>query len=148
MSYSDPCTSGCTRRPYFSNPSIIYNGVPTGLENTRDNARMINTTADWVSNYPYSGTSITLTNYGGGDWIPRLVGRYVTWSSEGITGNVRIDVSRDESTNWETVVASTPNDGLEKVSMGGRATRRGRIRVVSLDNPAVSDSSVTNISIR
>jgi hypothetical protein len=39
MSYSNPCTSGCTRRPYFSNPNVNFNGVPTGIANQRDNAR-------------------------------------------------------------------------------------------------------------
>jgi hypothetical protein len=39
MSYSNPCTSGCTRRPYFSNPSVSFNGAPTGIANQRDNAR-------------------------------------------------------------------------------------------------------------
>lgn len=149
MSYSDPCPSGCTRRPYFSNPAIIFNGLPTGLENTRDNARLINATADWVSNYRYSGSSITLSNLtANGEWLPRTVRRNLTWTSDNITGDVRIDISRDESTSWQTIVASTPNDGSEPITVGGRATRRARVRVVSLVNPAVSDSSVVNISVR
>ena len=78
----------------------------------------------------------------------RLISRPVTWSSDNITGNVRIDISRDESTNWETVIASTPNDGSEPINVVGRATRRARVRVVSIDSPTVSDSSVANISIR
>lgn len=45
MSYSTECTGGCTRRPYFSNPDIIFNGVPTGIAEQRDNAR----TADDVA---------------------------------------------------------------------------------------------------
>jgi len=149
MSYVDPCTSGCTRRPYFSNPSVIFNDNPTGVENSRDNARMINATADWVANYRYSGSSITLSNYNGnGDWLPRQIARNVTWTSDNLTGDVRIDVSRDESTNWETLIESTPNDGSQAVRVGGRATRRARLRVVSLSSPIVSDSSVTNIGIR
>lgn len=39
MSYSNPCTSGCTRRPYFSNPNVNFNGAPTGIADQRDNAR-------------------------------------------------------------------------------------------------------------
>lgn len=148
MSYDAPCTSGCTRRPYFSNPSVLFNNLPTGIENARDNARMINMTADWVAGYRYSGSSIMMTNYSGGEWLPRTVARNITWTSDNISGNVRIEISRDESTTWETLVASTPNDGSEPVAAGGRATRRGRVRVVSLDSPHVSDSSVTNVSIR
>jgi hypothetical protein len=148
MSYVDPCTSGCTRVAYFSNPNVIYLNAPTGINNARDNARSINNTADVVAAYRYSGSSITMSSFNGGDWLPRNIWRNVTWASDNITGNVRIDVSRDESTTWETVLASTPNDGSERISVGGHPTRRARVRVVSLDTPTVSDSSVGNIGIR
>ena len=149
MSYVDPCASGCTRRPYFSNPLVIFNGFPTGLVGTRDNARMLNTTADWSANYRYSGSSVTMTNFtAAGDWLPRRITRNVTWTSDALTGNVKIELSRDEGTTWETLVASTPNDGSHLISVGGPATRRARLRIVSLDNTAVSDSSVVNVSIR
>lgn len=49
MSYSNPCTSGCTRRPYFSNPSVSFNGAPTGIADQRDNARAGNATSKIVS---------------------------------------------------------------------------------------------------
>lgn len=38
MSYSNQCTGGCTRRPYFSNPDVMLNGVPTGIADERVNA--------------------------------------------------------------------------------------------------------------
>ena len=148
MSYSDPCTQGCTRRPYFSNPNVMFNGVPTGVENARDNARSINNTADWVAAYRYSGSSLTLTMFAGGEWLPRLIRRNVTWTSDAVAGDVKIEISRDSGDTWETLAASTPNDGSHPISVGGPATRRGRIRVSSVSNPAVSDSSVTNVSIR
>ena len=148
MSYVDPCTSGCARAAYFSNPNVYYLNAATGINNARDNARSINNTADVITGYRYSGSSITMSNFNGGDWLPRNIWRNVTWSSDNITGNVRIDISRDESTTWETILASTPNDGTERISVGGRPTRRARVRVVSLDSPTVSDSSVGNISIR
>ncbi len=148
MSYVDPCTSGCTRRPYFSNPEILFSGFPTGIDNARDNARSINNTADTIANYRYSGSNLLMNNFNGGEALPRNVARAVTWSSDNVTGNVRIEISRDESTNWQTLIANTPNDGTERVTVYGRATRRARLRVVSIDNPIVSDSSVRNISIR
>ena len=148
MSYVDPCTSGCTRRPYFSNPEVLFSGFPTGIDNARDNARSINNTADTIANYRYSGSNLLMNNFNGGEALPRNVARALTWSSDNLTGNVRIEISRDESTNWETLIANTPNDGTERVTVYGRATRRARLRVVSIDNPFVSDSSVRNISIR
>ncbi len=148
MSYVDPCPNGCTRRPYFSNPEVVFNGVPTGIDNLRDNARAINNTADPIANYRYSGSNLMMNNFNGGETLPRLVARNLTWSSDNLTGNVRIEISRDESTNWQTLIANTPNDGAESVVVSGRSTKRARLRIVSLDNPTVSDSSVRNISIR
>lgn len=148
MSYVDPCTSGCTRRPYFSNPEVVFNGFPTGIDNARDNARSINNTADPIANYRYSGANINLSNYNGGETLPRNIARTLNWSSEGITGNVRIEISRDESTSWQTLIADTPNDGTENITIYGRPTRRARIRVVSINNPINTDSSVRNIIIR
>jgi peptidyl-Asp metalloendopeptidase len=148
MSYSDPCPSGCARRPYFSNPEIFLNGSPTGIDGFRDNARSLNNSADVMANFRYSGSSITLTNFNGGEILPRGVRRSVTWTSDGLAGNVRIDFSRDDGQTWETVVADTPNDGSEFVSIHGRSTRRARVRVTSVAAPKITDSSIRNISFR
>jgi hypothetical protein len=148
MSYVDPCPNGCTRRPYFSNPEVIFGGAPTGIDNARDNARSINLTADPIANYRYSGANLMMNNFNGGDVLPRGISRNLSWSSENITGSVRIEISRDESTTWQTLIANTPNDGAENITVWGKATRRARLRIVSIDNSNVSDSSVRNITIR
>jgi peptidyl-Asp metalloendopeptidase len=147
MSYVDPCTSGCTRRPYFSNPNIMFNGVPTGLT-TRDNARSINNTADSIANYRYSGSNLRMLSLNGGDNLTHGVNRTLTWDSDNVTGNIRIDYSRDESTTWQTLVANTPNDGTEVIRIPGMISRGFRVRIVSLNDVAVSDSSTTNLIIR
>lgn len=149
MSYVDPCPSGCTRRPYFSNPAVTFSGVPTGVADARDNARSINNLADVIANYRYSGTSITLNNFNGGEVLPRLVSRNINWSSNGLAaGNVRIEFSRDESSTWETLIADTPNDGSENVTVTGRPTKNARLRIVSVGTPTVTDSSTRNIFLR
>jgi hypothetical protein len=38
----------------------------------------------------------------------------IRWTSTGITGNVRIDLSRDGGSTWTTIISSTPNDGSEQ----------------------------------
>lgn len=148
MSYADPCTSGCTRQPYFSNPATYFNGFPTGIINARDNARSINNTADSIANYRYSGSNLQMTNLNGGEGLTRATNRTLTWASDNITGNVRIDYSRNESTSWQTLVASTPNDGTEVIRIPGMVSKGFRLRIVSLDNLSVSDSSITNLVIR
>jgi len=53
MSYQCP-TGGCTRRPYFSNPRVNFNGFATGIVNARDNARSGDGVADTVANFRLS----------------------------------------------------------------------------------------------
>jgi hypothetical protein len=55
MSYENPCLFGCTRVAYFSNPSVTFNGLPTGITNQRDNRRVINNTALTISQFRDSG---------------------------------------------------------------------------------------------
>lgn len=51
MSYSNPCTGGCTRHPYFSNSNVEFQGEPTGILDERENYRTLNSTAQFVSNF-------------------------------------------------------------------------------------------------
>jgi hypothetical protein len=148
MSYADPCPNGCTRVAHFSNPVINYLGYSTGIDNQRDNVRSMEQTADVVAHYRYSGKSITLNSLNARETVPRNISRTINWSSDGIGGNVRIELSRNESTNWETLIGSTPNDGSAVINIYGRPTRRARLRVVSLADTAVSDSSIKNFVIK
>ncbi len=148
MSYTNQCTSGCVRRPYWSSPSVFYTGIATGLEGTRDNVRSLNITGENVANYRFSGSSIRLTNFRNTEMLPRGIRRSLSWSSSNIGGNVRIELSRDQGTTWETVLQNTPNDGSEPITIWGRATKNARLRIVSLESPIVSDSSLQNISLR
>jgi hypothetical protein len=148
MSYSDPCTLTCDRRAYFSNPGVLRGPYPTGIEYARDNARSINNTADTLANYRYSGASITMSGLGNSNMLPRLIGRDLEWTSDEVTGSVRIELSRDQGFTWETIVDDTANDGTERIYVNGRATKRARLRISSVDNANVSDSSVTDLAIR
>jgi hypothetical protein len=148
MSYVDPCPGGCTRRPYFSNPSINYLQYPTGIFNARDNARSLNNTADAISNYRNSGAGIMMQAFFNGGILPRGIRRNVTWQSAGVSGNVRILLTRDDGVTWETLIFDTPNDGNEPITVWGPATKNGRLRVASSDAPHVSDTSTGQISIR
>lgn len=148
MSYVDPCTSGCTRVAYFSNPNIVFNGVPTGITNARDNARSIDNTADWIANYRYSGSNLMLGTLNSGEVVRRVAALPISWTSDNLDGEVSIELSRDEGRTWETLVPVTANDGAETLRIAGRPTQHARIRVSSTVNRLVSDSSVRNFIIR
>lgn len=63
MAYQSACfESGvfCSRIPYWSNPAITVNGIPTGIDaslpNSADNSKTINNTAFTVANFRPSAT--------------------------------------------------------------------------------------------
>jgi hypothetical protein len=47
MAYA--CSGGCPRLNYWSNPSILYNGLPMGTSTTSDNERVLNLTRGTVA---------------------------------------------------------------------------------------------------
>lgn len=76
MAYS--CSVSCPRVMHFSNPNKTYNDRPTGIADSRDNARTLNNTAQTVANFRSSGTAtgnpslnITMsqTTYVNGDMV-------------------------------------------------------------------------------
>ena len=72
----------------------------------------------------------------------------ITWSSVGVTGNVRIELSRDGGSTWTKIISSTKNDGSQAwKKVTGPATTQARIRVVSRSAPTVFDSSDVDFNI-
>ena len=55
MSYSNPCSQGCTRQPYFSNPNVVYQGAPTGIAEQRHNQRTLDLISPFTVEYRPSG---------------------------------------------------------------------------------------------
>ena len=53
MSYSNQCTQGCPRTPYFSNPAVNFPGTsePTGILDARQNHRVGDLTDACVTDY-------------------------------------------------------------------------------------------------
>ncbi len=148
MSYSSSCPQGCPRVPYFSNPYVFYNNQPTGIPDERDNARALNNTAETVANFRYSGSSLTLLAPNGGESWSRNLPRRVRWISDNLSGDVKIELSREGGEGYETLVAATVNDGEEVVSFKGRISRQARLRITSLSNVSISDSSAATFSIK
>lgn len=49
MAYN--CSGGCPRLNYWSNPSVLYNGVPMGTTSQSDNERVLNNTRGTVAGF-------------------------------------------------------------------------------------------------
>lgn len=102
-------------------------------------------------NYPAFGVSagvfrivqpsITVGSPNGAEQLRIGYKQTIRWSSSGVSGNVKIELSRDNGTSWITLFSDTANDGNEDWTVTGPATLNGLLRITSLDLPAVTDTS-------
>jgi len=94
-----------------------------------------------------SPSTITVVSPNGGEYWIAGTSQTIRWKSSSVTGNVRIDLSRDGGSTWATIIANTRNDGSEPWTVTIPATTKARIRVVSLTNPAIFDISDRDFEI-
>ena len=87
------------------------------------------------------GPTITVTFPNGGEIWAAGTNQPITWTSSGVTGPVRIHLSRNGGSTWTTIIATTSNDGSQAWSVTGPATTQARIKVVSIANSDVFDIS-------
>lgn len=72
----------------------------------------------------------------------------IQWNSTNLPGNVRVLLSRDGGNVYpDTLFANTVNDGTEGWTVTGPGTADARVRVVSIDIPALYDVSDTDFVI-
>jgi len=91
--------------------------------------------------------SITVVSPNGGENWRTGTTQSITWTSDGLSGQVRIDLSQDGGTTWKTIIPSTPNDGNQPWRVTGKVSTEARIRMVSATDRAVLDASDANLSI-
>lgn len=72
----------------------------------------------------------------------------IEWNSLNVTGNVKIELSRDDGNTYETIFASTDNDGNEPWLVTEPVTEQAKIKISSVNSPAIFDISRANFSIR
>jgi N-acetylneuraminic acid mutarotase len=92
--------------------------------------------------------SITVTAPNGGETWRIGASRSIQWSATGITGNVTIQISRDGGGTYTTIASNMPNSGAFQWTVTGPATTRALIRVSSVSQPAVQDTSNSTFTIR
>lgn len=93
-----------------------------------------------------SGASLTVTSPNGGENWGVGSARTLTWSSSGVSGNVKLDYSTDGGANWTPITSSTANDGSEAWTVPNAPTSQARVRISTLDN-SVSDTSNASFTI-
>jgi hypothetical protein len=85
--------------------------------------------------------TLTLAIPNGGESWQIGSNQTLQWSSTNLTGNVKLELSRDGGTGWETLFASVANSGSQVWAVSGPATTSVLLRITGVENPNISDIS-------
>jgi hypothetical protein len=80
-----------------------------------------------------AGPTVTVTAPNGGEMLAIGSSETITWDYSGSLADVKIDLSRDNGSSWESLTASTPNDGSFTWDVTGPSSALCLVRVSSLD---------------
>ncbi len=91
---------------------------------------------------------ITVTAPNGGESVQIGNISNITWTSTAITGNVNVQLNRTYPTGtWESLAANIPNTNTYAWTVTAPATTTARVRVLSVDNTTVGDTSNANFTV-
>jgi hypothetical protein len=128
--------------------------IPSGLATGNDyKIRITSTTNPAISdtsnsNFTITGSIVVTYPNGGESWI-RSTTPTITWTSSGIVGtHVKIELLKAGTVL--TLASGTPNDGSSSWTIPSGLTTGTdcRIRITSTINPAISDTSNSNFTIK
>lgn len=103
-----------------------------------------------VSNavFTMGGGSVTVLTPNGGETWPVGSKQTVQWSSSGINGKVKVELSRDGGTTWTVLDDSATNTGKLTWRVKGPATTQARVRVSGVNDSGAVDTSNANFTIQ
>ncbi|MCX5977232.1 MAG: hypothetical protein NTV33_10510, partial [Coprothermobacterota bacterium] len=96
---------------------------------------------------PAAAAGITVASPNGGESWMLGESRAIQWSSFGVSGNVAIELSRNGGSAWEALFSSLSNDGSESWIVTAPASTTCRMRISSVSNPSIQDTSDGNFAI-
>jgi len=100
--------------------------------------RAVRSGQSWVSGHLYITSPLQASHWDIGNSMP------IKWDTQGITGNVKISLSRDGGLTFDEIIAdSTPNDGSHTWTITGAASVNCALKVESLSD--LSKSTVQSL---
>jgi len=93
-----------------------------------------------------TANTITVTSPNGGESWNAGTTQAITWTSSGTVGNVMIEYTIDNGSNWNTIAANTANDGAYSWTVPATSSSQCLIKVSESDG-SPTDSSDTTFSI-
>jgi hypothetical protein len=86
-------------------------------------------------------SELDLTSPDGGERLVVGGEATITWTSAGFKGGVKIELSTNGGATWATLFPNTPNDGTEEWRVSADETKLARLRISSVTEPDVVDTS-------
>jgi hypothetical protein len=147
--YANALTNGTWTGPYNLTNSSVPCIQPCVAIDPAGGAHIVFATqigGNWEVMYAsYAGGITVLSPNGGESWYSGT-SHNITWSSGGVSGNVKIDLSTDGGQSWSAVTASTVNTGSYAWTAPSTLSAACLIRVSNLDG-TVTDKSDAVFSI-
>jgi hypothetical protein len=136
-------------------PEILFaNTMNDGSENwtvsgpASSSVRVQTSSVDNPSIYDFSNTdfsivqpAIALDVPNGGELWSVGSTYFIRWNTNFVTGNVKVELSRNGGGTYETLFANTANDGSESWAVTGPPTSTAVMRVSSVGDPSILDVS-------
>jgi len=129
--------------------------VNAGLAQTSDPMRYcyyeINLLGDPATQIiiPTSTSTISLTSPKGGEHWALGSQHSITWTATNLSGNLKIQLSRDGGATWpETLASSVPvSQGSWTWTVSGPVSGRCKIKLTSLSDPSIQSTSASEFTI-
>jgi VCBS repeat-containing protein len=128
-------------------PAANYSGTDFFTYTANDGIVDSNVATVNITVNPISVNPIVVTSPNGGENWEVFSVQTITWSSTGVSGPVKIELSRDGGVTWKTIVPRTPNDSSQRWIVLRGATTQAKIKVSCISDPALFDISDANFNI-
>lgn len=103
--------------------------------------------AEWAHVIQNTGTVALTTPNGGETWYAGE-SRNISWTSNNLTDNIRIEVMRSFPGGvWQTIVSSTPNTGSYTWTLDSPGATAARVRISGALQTITADTSDANFNI-
>lgn len=99
------------------------------------------------ANFAITQASLAMISPNGGEHWGIGTTQNIQWTSSGISGPVKIELSRNGGSTYETLFASTPNDGSEQWTVTGPITTGALVRISSINTPSIFAQSNSQFEI-
>ena len=142
---NDYATVGIQNSDHSIGLEYCYFNTYTPGSSTLSNGRAVMFTTDISGVVP---TDLTLMSPNGPEIWYLHTSATVTWIGGDEADNVNVELSRNGSGGpWESLAASTPNDGAHTFTVSGPTSTTCRVRITNVNDPGETDMSVADFTI-